>query len=145
MGRLLRFGLLWVLAVAMPLQALAAADMLGCAGHHQAAADRSMPTQEDTAGHGAHHPHHVGSATTADESMAGPTMAAPGDGGETPLHAAGHSCSACAACCAGFALLNAPVTVVAPEPAAGVGKGSSPQAASALEDAPERPPRALRA
>ena len=126
MSRLLRFGLSWILAMALPLQGMAAVAVMGCAGHHHAAAGASVHAHEDQAAHGSVHAHHAASPTSAE--------AAP--------QPAGHGCSTCAACCAGFALMTAPLTMAAPETAAAVDEGSGTGAASALADAPERPPRA---
>lgn len=118
----LRMFMLWMLALALPLQGMAAVAMLHCG--HQA------PAQIDAhAGHGLHEGH-----VHDDASVTG-----------SHTHSAGHSCSACAACCVALALppampvlaaaLTAPTsatTLVAPSP-------------SFLTAGPERPPRSLHA
>jgi hypothetical protein len=142
MSRLLNVVLLWMLAAALPLQGMAAAAVMGCNGHHPAAVGSSAPAHEVTAGHGAGHLHHAGTPTAAAQALASADTAAPADGAAAAPQAAGHGCSVCAGCCAGFALLNTPFTMPAPDPAPPVGEGSSAPAESAPADAPERPPRA---
>lgn len=100
----LKFALAWILALALPMQALAAATMLHCAqgplpqaapalhahvGHHDAAAAEAGMAHDTAA-------HHVGNAD---------------DDGT-------HHCSACAACVAGAALPSA-ASVTLPIDAAG--------------------------
>lgn len=160
--RCLRVLMLWMLALALPLQGMAAVAMLHCASkapvrHHagiqaQAAAAEAAQGGEQ-AGHGGHvhglhagHAHHDQRVTGA--APDGPMAQASHDASlpaSSHAHAAGHSCSACAACCVALALppampvlaaaLSAPTTaatLVAPSP-------------SFLTAGPERPPRSLHA
>lgn len=84
MRRLVRLGLFWLLAAALPLQGVAAATMLSCApvGHHGNAGPASP--------HGHDHATHA-SVDQGDDSDA------PGAGGAVA------KCSACSFCCTGAA------------------------------------------
>lgn len=122
MSRRLRFLLLWLIALALPVQGFAAATMLHCAPVHHGAA---MPAADAASPHHDHAAHMKHAAA------------------EKPTQASG--CSACASCClgAGFAMPMAIVDLVLlktaalppPDETAWVGP---PRAA------PERPPRLAR-
>ncbi|WP_349742553.1 hypothetical protein [Roseateles cavernae] len=113
-------ALIWALALALPLQAMAATLMLGCGDHggrqstHAAA---HQPTQPHEHGADLEHVHHTD---------------------EMP---AGHQCSACAACCVGAALPSA--MPVLPSPAGHGVHIARPEAArlSITMAGLERPPR----
>ncbi|MCX2861449.1 hypothetical protein OOZ63_06310 [Paucibacter sp. PLA-PC-4] len=86
-------ALIWGLALALPLQAMAATLMLGCGDHggrHATESSTHHPTQQHEHGADIEHVHHT-------EDM--PT---------------GHQCSACAACCLGAALPTAMPVVANP-------------------------------
>lgn len=81
-------ALIWALALALPLQAMAATLMLGCGDHGGRQSTNSsayQPTQQHEHGSGLEHAHHSGDAPAQ----------------------ADHQCSACAACCVGAALPSA--------------------------------------
>lgn len=118
MQRVVRTVLVWVLAIAMPLQGLAASAMLSCgpsharmlqglvsaapAPGHAAHGGQAAHAGRDAAAavHGAHAHAHADSA----DSVAA-TAQADGDAGHHPSpHHGKHSCSACAACCTALAL-----------------------------------------
>jgi hypothetical protein len=131
-----RAVVLLLVALALPLQAVAAAAMLHCqpaAGGHAAVhgADRADPAA-GLAGQGAHasdHGHADGHAHTAP----------PGDADAGPGSA--HACSACATCCT---LAGVPVMVLgvpAPEPTPAARGDAPPPAAMFLTSGVERPPR----
>jgi hypothetical protein len=128
MCRLFRFVLLWMLALALPLQGMAAAANMHCSGEYHAAAARTITAHGTAAEHAAQPLQHV---HVADGAKA-----------ETQPHSATHSCSACASCCAGFALLSAPLEVAAPEPAGETSTPARAGAVSVADGAPEKPPRA---
>ena len=100
----LRVFLAWLLALAIPLQGMAATGALACAGHRAAvqvaAADAAMP-----AGHG--HAMHAGHGMPADVGMHAAQQADHADPAQHAHHGHDvqpsdkHACSACAACCVG--------------------------------------------
>ena len=124
MRRLLPFhwlrALIWALALALPLQAMAATLMLGCGDHGGLQSTHSsthQPTQQHEHGADIEHVHHT-------EDMP-----------------AGHQCSACAACCVGAALPSAMPPL--PNPAGHGVHIAQPEAArlSISMAGLERPPR----
>lgn len=119
-------ALIWALALALPLQAMAATLMLGCGDHGgppSAHPSAHQPSQQHE--HGAdidvnvEHVHHT-------EDMP-----------------AGHQCSACAACCVGAALPSAMPPL--PNPAGHGVHIAQPEAArlSITMAGLERPPRPI--
>jgi len=135
MSPLLKTALAWILALALPMQGLAAATMLHCAleptsaavpeanahtGHHGAASADSAVVQDAAAPHAAHH------------------------AGDAADHV-GHQCSACAACVAGAVLPSAAPKVTP------LDAGGTPLLAAAAHERSivlaglERPPRPDRA
>ena len=145
MRRLLRLALLCILALALPLQGMAAAAMTDCASGHHAAASLSAPAHPFEAGHEAHGLHHAGHPVATDAPLPEAAATPPAAGHDTQIHSPGPGCSACAACCAGFALTFAPFEVAAPDPEAGIRSPAPDGTVGNVEDAPERPPRASRA
>ena len=127
MSRLTRLLLLWLVALALPLQGMAAAVRLGClpggaAGHaqHALAVAAASPAHTANTGHtglaghmghtdpasaAAHHVHAPAEAMTADTAGAGAT----GAPDPSLQHSTPHTCSACAACCLGTGLLAPPL------------------------------------
>lgn len=147
MLRLLRFGLLWMLSLAMPLQGMAATGISACtSGHHAATTVGSTAAHEAAAASSSHRLHHAVETQVDVRLLAGSGAAtAPGDGVQTPLPSTGHSCSACVDCCTGWALPNALLTLATPETAVELRSESRSRPAWASVEAPERPPRAWRA
>ena len=153
MSRHLRFVLLWLLALALPVQGLASAAMLHCAGSHErmhalqgdaglvAGAVGARVSADVATHHGAHDDGH-------------PTMAAAQDGHDLdpgrkagdPLADQGkYSCSACAACCSAFALSGSVPTLATPDFAPTVFAALAYAADAFAAEGPERPPRLLSA
>jgi hypothetical protein len=96
MWRVVRLTLMWLLAVALPLQGLSAATMLACGvGQHE-----HTISEVDSHPHGgegvAVHTHtHVADASQHEHADVDHS-----DPGQTGLHGGGvHKCSACASCC----------------------------------------------
>ena len=96
MRRGVRLAVMWLLALALPLQGLSAATMAACAdGHHERAASHGV----------AHTHHHDATAALADEHVGGASLHS--HAGADHTHAAktgfgtdvSHKCSACASCC----------------------------------------------
>lgn len=156
MSRAVRAFLVWVMAIAMPVQGMAASAMLFCGPSHERMMQRLVvdaPAMASHHGAGAGHDHaatdhgehrHAAHAAHADAVAPDPAAEADADGagGMSPHHAQ-FNCSACAACCfmlalpASFALPEAvsPVHAVHPPPAAPV--------ASHPPDGLDRPPRTV--
>ena len=94
MWRTVRFTLIWLFAVALPLQGLAAATMLGCGGHQER---HSTPGAADHAhGVAAEHVHSkMADATSHDHAAVDPSQ--PGKAGVQK--GVQQKCGACASCC----------------------------------------------
>jgi hypothetical protein len=152
MSRILRIALLWLLAVALPAQGIAAATMSHCGPDHRGA----VPT-----GVHAGHSHDHG-ATLAMRShqhqhdQGTPVHAHGGDdvtGATTGDHQAAKaftlqkvskaSCSACASCCAGAALPSAIATFEASPAHDGVVAWLPRAVPAFFTDGPDRPPRTV--
>ena len=97
MSRAVRLALMWLLAVALPMQGVSAATVLACGlGHHEhPASEASVHSHSHTLGHG--------HALVASSHDTGAITRAPA--GKTDLgKVTGHKCSACASCCLGAAV-----------------------------------------
>jgi hypothetical protein len=150
MSRVIRFALLWLLAVALPFQGAVAATMIACGpSHHGPAAvvpqkpgheqDRQAEPDEAPAGHDhARHGHGTGHHSEA---------AAPTDGatdsqqGAQPQKVAHSKCSVCATCCTAAALPSSAISIDSPPLADRVHSVFSSHAAVFMTDGPDRPPR----
>lgn len=138
MNRVLRACLLWVMVIAMPVQAMAATMMLFCGPSHARMVQGLMPGMSDhaatAASHGAHmaHAHAEGHEHDTAPPLEGPQADALGGANTTTAataSAAGDvSCSACAAC----------ASVLAP-PARAVLPGAPDGVLPALRAAPMPP------
>lgn len=147
MLRGLRIILMWLLALAVPMQGYAAVTMFGCApGHHGMTV---KPSEVAAADH--HHdtavPQHlhaakveVASATHHGDS-AEPEPARVVKASGTPGKLGKSSCTPCAACCV-VAALPAAMVVFQPVPLVDFFVPLAPRGlASFLTKGPERPPR----
>ena len=154
--------MIWLVAIAVPMQGMAAITLLHCGpGHHGAqAAQRHVQALPDVreAAPGDHAAHgHVGQhapdpgkvgepgqrATTPDAAE----TARPGQVND-PVKVAKtttQKCSACASCCAGLALPSTAVMPPTIDPAREISTLVPYRAVSYFVDGPERPPRILRA
>lgn len=109
--------LVWLLALALPLQAQARVSMLGCAAaptppaHHQMADTAQLH-------------HHAG-------------------GDEQQQHHAAHQCSACAVCCIGAALPSQAPALARPAGGAPLAEAPEPASLGVVTALLERPPRPL--
>ena len=144
MLRILRITLMWLLALAVPVQGFAAASMVGCGAGHQAGGMQShshglglgqheanAPQSHDHHGH-AHGEAHV--AVHADMHMAGIDGAAHAGVSKA-------SCSACASCCTAAALPATPMVFeVTDAPSVFVALAPQP-VVSFVSGGLERPPR----
>lgn len=130
---------MWLVAMALPIQGLAAATMLSCGpGHHRlAAALAAEPADHDHAAH----QHHASVSVSAehDRDSADRSDAAPKD-----LHQlAKFTCSACAACCVASVLPSAGVTFDPPKQTATFVLPALAPSVRFLTSGQERPPRLL--
>lgn len=129
MSLIVRMLLTWLLVLAIPAQAGAAAVMAFCnPGQH--APSVSVLSHLDTSpehDHGAHE-HRAGLTADADHHTD---------------HHADHKCSACAACCSVSALLNSVPTIAVPDASPAVFSVVACTVDAYIADGPERPPRAF--
>lgn len=162
MGQLLRTMLIWLVALAVPAQGIAAATMMHCdlAQHGAQVTQRKVEALPDAflappvehAAHG-HASHRALDANTASETVQSATSPDTSDtarldkgiGHVKAAKTASQKCSVCAACCAGLALPSTAVMLPTIEPTHDVTVLSPRVAASVVVDGPERPPRILRA
>lgn len=128
----LKFLLVCLIALALPVQAVASATMLHCGPSHQ----RMHALQMGVVSHASvHHDHAQHSATSASQHGAGNTA---------PLADLGkYKCSACAACGSGCALIGHMPLIPAPEFGATVFVTVVPAVEVFAVDGPDRPPRKL--
>ncbi len=108
--RPLRGLIAWVLALCLPLQALAAAGALPCHSSMEGSPLRHIATQATevgpahaaAAGRHAHHAH--GAAGVVDADGADPAAQAASHAAEAPGDGGAQACAACAGCCLAMAL-----------------------------------------
>lgn len=135
---LLRWLLTALVALAIPVQGIAAVRMLHCAaGHERPQATRTVA--HDHAGHDAHHGAPHGADTNL--AMADGHAPAPDDDHALP---GGTGCSACATCCAGMGLPAAEVRLGGTAPEAPVADLRADAVPPFLTGGLDRPPRAPR-
>jgi len=153
MLRLFRIALLWLAALAVPIQGSAAAAMLHCGPGHAGMDAVVTQTHEAPEGH-AHSSPHSGHAAAHhhgdDGSQAGPdTQAVALDGIDTgrsvtDLHQLAKSkCASCASCCSAPALPATPIVLGSPALGEPITVARPVSAAVFLTDGPERPPRSF--
>lgn len=135
-----RLLIVCLLALALPVQGLAAVVMMHCAGEPALQAPQPGQLQLQMQEHSHHHQHAHGPADTAAELDA--AVAAEDSGQSAPASQQGHGCSACASCCVAMGL---------PSQAQALGLLLHSQAPALaahadlpafLTEGPERPPRA---
>ena len=143
MPTLVRLIVTWLLAVALPIQGLAAATMLHCGSAPQPrvampsnavhAHDHHarMHSQADVGGaHSHHHAHDLPSAQHADAKAAGHHHSGGTDG-----------CSVCASCCGAVALPVMPLVLAPQDLAETTAEVRNVPTVVFQTDGPERPPR----
>ncbi len=135
MSSLIKTALVWFLALALPMQALAAAAMLHCS---HASTQQAAAAVHELAGH---HAVAVGTGLAHDATAhpAGDAGDA-GDDGNHGTHGA-HQCSACAACVAGAALPSAMLLTLPVEAAGAMLLALASRECSVVLAGLERPPR----
>jgi hypothetical protein len=137
MRRTTRAFVVWLVALALPVQGLAAATMLHFASVHDGAAS-----------HGSHHPcasvalaHHDDSAPVVASEAANAPIASHGDASTHGVKTRAHKCSACAACNVGAVLPSATLTLPLPTAKAAARPCPAVVHATFLTAGLERPPR----
>jgi hypothetical protein len=138
---LVRTLLIWLLTLALPVQAVTAATMALCGPDHHGGAGSSLAQAATAGGHAhhvdaAHHAHdaaqHGGGHSAHATPEAPPSKAAPGDSSK---------CSACASCCSLAALPCMALAVPEPVFMTTVFSVVVPGVGAFAADGPERPPR----
>jgi len=147
MWRVFRIALMWLLALAVPVQGIAAVRMMHCGpGHHGASVAHSPAAHAhedlqhaETSLHAPHgmdgaHAHHAVVANDSDDDASNSL---------TSHELANGSCSACASCCTAAAL-PARLTLFEPSPVHDVLVSHPPRGVAAfVTGGPERPPRSF--
>lgn len=133
MRSLWRFVLVWLMALAIPVQGVAAVGMLHCA---------AAPAHQAHTLHDGHHDghHHAG----GDQAQVGDQAEVGDDAGLSPAddgHTLGHKCSACAACCAGLGLPAHVAEFGSPGVAQAIALPPGAAPASIVPGRLDRPPR----
>jgi hypothetical protein len=139
-----RLLLIWLTVLAMPIQGMAAAGGVHCLSANAPASQQAVIEQlqldQESHAHHSHEPSAQSSADAAEHDEADASLVHPTSftvKASTP----GHTCSACAACCAGAMMPSAAIEVPSPdlssEPAATV----VAEPTSFVVSGPERPPR----
>ena len=136
-----RTWLIWLLALAVPAQGVAAVTMAFCGPSHQSRLVQGVSTSNGEPHHAAHEaqdPQAQHSGVHGD-GVASPSghHAAPSDLG----HADSHKCSACASCCSAVAIVGAIDALACPEFAATLFDSVVPPLEKFSVDGPDRPPR----
>ena len=123
----MRWLMLWILLLALPVQGFAAATMVNCAGAHEQMAHGTDHLYGAHAAHAAH--------------------AADSQHGEHADHQLGKlakfKCSACASWCIGAALRPAPLAVLSPAPMLAPDAFVLASRIGFVTDGPDRPPRVI--
>jgi len=161
MGQLLRTVLIWLLALAVPVQGMAAATMLHCGPGHQGAQTAQGKVQlpdvlQALPGGSEVHGHELGHASdpgTVSDIRQNATLPDTADTAQTDnaadaakaVKTASQKCSACAACCGALALPGSAAMPPMIDAARETTALALPIAARVVVDGPERPPRLLRA
>ena len=126
----MRILIVWLLALALPVQALASATMLHCGPSHQRMHASLLGTTPHSAAHHDHAQHQAASTPDHDVARTGPLA----DLGK-------YKCSACASCGSVCALPSYMPVIAAPEFGTAVFDAVVPAVEAFAVDGPERPPR----
>jgi len=138
MHRLVRFALMLLLAIALPMQGFAATTMISCsAGQHDHAAGHG-PAHSHAGADERHRHSHAGEADThagaVDHSPAGKTDIAKGGV---------HKCSACALCCTSAAVPSQAIVFSSVKLTDHFAPLAARSVPAFVAEGLERPPRAL--
>ena len=149
MATLRRFVMLWLLALAIPLQGLAAATMVHCGSSHQRMHDAVALAHSHAESSAHHHSHRGGHGVDHAVSMADASdhhHEAAADASADPdkySDLAQYTCSACGACCSVAALPAFALRVPTPNAVVQWEAVHFLARFGYFTDAPERPPRPI--
>ena len=150
--------LIWLLVLALPVQATAAASMVLCGTAHLAGASARVAQSQSHADAGHVHPgenlhpgHNLAHGTVhtvqaqhlaqvSDEPAADVSAVAQADAGQL-THGDTHKCSACASCCAGGAMISATPQLLLPDSCATEFLAVVQAIEAVAAAGPDRPPR----
>ncbi len=151
MGLLIRTLLIWLLVLAVPAQAAAAATMAFCGPNHHGAGATSHAQRASYAEHAQHgsdagsaahqHRHEHQHQEIAAPDEANDAASASPDGPAKHVHGDVQKCSACASCCTFGAILSTLLVVPAPALTPTVFAAVVLTVDAFAADGPERPPR----
>ena len=146
----LKFVVVWLVALALPAQAMASATMVHCGQSHQrmhaaqTGSNHHASVHHQHATHGAQSSHHHDAEVADTSDHAAP----PNHDADRPdrfTDLGKYKCSLCASCCAGIGLLSTMPKVPAPVFAATVFVAVVPSVDAFAADGPDRPPRIVHA
>jgi hypothetical protein len=138
----LRLLLIWLMAVALPVQGLAAAALVHCGPSHERMQTSAAPGEHahgkhgGTAGQG-HEPDHCQGHAQVPSQGQSQAQSHPAEA--TDL--AQYTCGACTSCCTGLALLSALPQLPASAPGVPDFVVQLPDFAEVAQTGPDRPPR----
>jgi len=139
-----RLLLIWLTVLAMPIQGMAAAGGVHClsasAPASQQAVIEKLHVDQESHAHHSHGPSAQSSADTAEHDEADVPLVHPTSftvKASTPAH----TCSACAACCAGATMPSAAIEVPSPDLSSEPTATVAAEPTSFVVSGPERPPR----
>ena len=141
-----RFVVVWLLALALPAQGLAAATMVHCAATHERMHAAATHAPAHAADHQHHHRHHhdhehgVGAASPGD-LHASPAADKAGAGADSFPDLGQYKCGACGSCCSAAAMPGFALIVPAPPAVAQWEAVGFHGRIVFVTDGPERPPR----
>jgi hypothetical protein len=137
----LRLLIVWLMALALPLQALASVTMLHCGPSHERMQGARASVEADLLSPHAHgSASHVHDGVAASAGHAGSLSGAAAQP-EKPADPGKYKCSACAACCSIGALPSPALAVPAPAVSPTVFFAVVPTVGASAAAGPERPPR----
>ena len=147
MDLLIRALLIWLLALAIPAQGVAAATMAFCGPNHHGG-DAAAPAQHATAASHLHGDVGATEAAVAHEhpraDASPPAAADPGLSSKAKVGSAvQHKCNVCGSCCSTGALMSALPTLPAADAASTTFSSVVATVDPFAADGPDRPPRNL--
>lgn len=140
MFRMLRTLLIWLLALALPVQGVMAATMVFCGPNHH---DRAAAVAHDA--DAAHQPHDVAAHShhEAADGQAQNTAANESAAPDKFVQSDMQKCSVCASCCSAAAIHDTVPKLPVLEPAAAAFAALASAVEPFAADGPDRPPRHL--
>jgi hypothetical protein len=141
MPKLARLLLLWIVAIALPLQGVYAATLQHCASAAHQSAIEDVHSFAHSHGEAIERAVHGGGEAMHLHAVAHSHVDPSGSGHSAHGAGAKGSCSACAACCSAAAPPPTPVVLVFRKAEHAVPPFVTPAVVTFVTDGPERPPR----